>query len=60
MWFFWLLFMAVSVNDYGKWRTAEGSLAEVVGQLDSDERTTGDIVSFEYDGTDYSAVYQNE
>jgi len=52
--------MAVTTNDYGKWRTAEGSLAEVVGQLDSDERTTGDIVSFEYDGTDYSAVYQIE
>lgn len=52
--------MAVTVNDYGKWRTAEGSLAEVVGQLDADERTTGDVIAFEYDGTDYSAVYQNE
>ena len=52
--------MGVSVNDYGKWRTAEGSLAEVVGQLDSDGRTTGDVVAFEYDGTDYSAVYQRE
>lgn len=52
--------MAVTVNDYGKWRTAEGTLAEVVGQLDSDERTTDDVICFEFDGTDYSAVYQNE
>lgn len=51
--------MAVSVNDYGKWRTAEGTLAEVVGQLDSDNRSTNHIVSFEYDGSDYSVVYQN-
>ncbi len=60
MWFFWLLFMAVTTNDYGKWRTAEGTLAEVVGQLDSDERVTDDVICFEFDGTDYSAVYQVE
>jgi hypothetical protein len=53
-------FMAVVVNDYGKFRTAEGTLSEVVSQLDADERTTGDVVSFEYDGSDYSAVYQIE
>lgn len=52
--------MAVSTSDYGKWRTAEGSLAEVVGQLDSDERTTGDVIAFEFDGTDYTVVYQVE
>jgi len=52
--------MAVVVNDYGKFRTAEGTLSEVVSQLDADERTTGDVVSFEYDGSDYSAVYQIE
>jgi len=48
--------MAVDVNDYGKFRTAEGTLSEVVSQLDADERTTGDVVSFEYDGSDYDSV----
>jgi hypothetical protein len=53
-----LLFMAVTVNDFGKFRTAEGTLAEVVGQLDDDGRTRNDVMGFEYDGSQYAAVYQ--
>lgn len=50
--------MAVTTSDYGKWRTAEGTLAEVMGQVDSDGRTPEDFVGFEHDGTDYTVVYQ--
>lgn len=50
--------MAVTVNDFGKFRTAEGTLAEVAGQLDADGRTRNDVMGFEHDGSQYAAVYQ--
>lgn len=60
MWFLFVWFMAVTVNDFGKFRTAEGTLAQVVGQLDGDERSRNDVMGFVFDGSQFVAVYQIE
>jgi hypothetical protein len=49
----------VQVTDTGKFRTVVGTRDEVVTQLSEDNRKPGDVIVFEFDGTDFYAVYQN-
>lgn len=51
--------MAVTTNSDGNWRSAQGTLSEVLGQLNSDDVKRSDVVSFEYDNgsSNFVAVY---
>lgn len=52
--------MAVSTNQSGSWKSAEGTIAEVLGQLDTDSVGRQDVYMFAQDGTDnIVAVYYN-
>ena len=51
--------MSLVKNDYGNWSTLAGTLAEVVGALNTNNVTKEKVVAFGVDvaGTAYFAVY---
>jgi len=49
--------MAVSTNTDGNWKTASGTLSEVIGQLNSDNVKKTQVISAGHDGTNYFALY---
>jgi len=49
--------MAVTKNEYGTYVTLEGTLAEVVGQLNTDRVPIQKAIIF-HNGTNYTAVYR--
>lgn len=51
--------MAVTTNTDGNWKSAQGTLSEVLSELNSDDAKKSDVVSFEYDSgnSNFVAVY---